>query len=436
MERNKMKTINKWQSIICISLILTMLIGIWKGPQYLDRLTDSDTQVSENVVQAASASDRQEIRAVWISYLDFASAGISKMSEKNFQKYVNKMFDNCVKLKMNTVIVQVRPFGDAIYQSKYFPWSVVASGKQGRSPGYDPLKYMVKAAHNRNLEIHAWINPYRVTLSDTKFSSLSASNPAVKWKASKDSSVRRNVLSFGGALYYNPAKASVRKLIVNGIEELVTNYDVDGIHMDDYFYPTLGTNYKNIFDASEYKTYKKKCKKNGKNALGIVQWRRRNVDLLLSQVYDAIKQIDKKVVFGVSPAGNINNLYGSDRYYCDVKKWMSKSGYIDYICPQVYWSFSNKICPYTATVKRWCSIKKNTNVDLYIGLAAYRAGISKAEAQAIGDIGWSSGKNILRRQVTTARKQSKVKGFVFFRYDNMVSSKAKKEVSNLKKVLS
>lgn len=431
-----MKTTSKRQSIMCIVLILVMLIGIWKGPQYVNMLTNADAEVSERVAQVASSGETQEMRAIWISYLDFASAGVSKMSENKFQNYINKMFDNCVKLKMNTVIVQVRPFGDAMYNSKYFPWSVVASGKQGRSPGYDPLKYMVKAAHARKLEIHAWINPYRVTLSDTKWSSLSVSNPAVKWKKSKDSSTRRNVLSFGGAYYYNPAKASVRKLIVNGVKELVNNYSIDGIHMDDYFYPTLGTNYKNNFDALEYKVYKKNCRKNGKAALGIVQWRRKNVNLLLSQVYDAIKQIDESNVFGVSPAGNINNLYGNDRYYCDVKKWMSKSGYIDYICPQIYWSFTNKICPYTATVKRWCSIKKNANVDLYIGLAAYRAGISKAESKAIGDTGWSSGRDILKRQVTTARKQKKVKGFVFFRYDNMVSKKVKKEIGNLKKVFS
>ena len=436
MEGKNMKTTNKWQSIVCIVLILTMIIGIWKGPQYLNKWMTSNTNVSENVVQAASASETKEVRAVWISYLDFASAGVSKMSEQKFQNYVNKMFDKCVKLKMNTVIVQVRPFGDAMYRSKYFPWSVVASGKQGRSPGYDPLKCMVKAAHARNLEIHAWINPYRVTLSETKMSSLSSSNPAVKWKKSKLSSTRRNVLSFGGAMYYNPAKASVKDLIVDGVEELVENYDVDGIHMDDYFYPTLGTGYKSNFDAVEYKAYKKNCNKNGKTALGIVQWRRKNVDLLLSEVYASIKKIDKEVVFGVSPAGNINNLYGNDRYYCDVKKWMSKSGYVDYICPQIYWSFSNKICPYTATVKRWCSIKKNAKVDLYIGLAAYRAGISKTEAQAIGDTGWSSGKDILKRQVVAARKQKKVKGFVFFRYENMISSKTKKEVSNLKKVFS
>lgn len=431
-----MKTTSKWQSIVCIVLIFIMLIGIWKGPQYLDGLTDSDVEVSESLVQAASASNKKELRAVWISYLDFASAGVSKMSESKFHNYVNKMFDNCVKLKMNTVIVQVRPFGDAMYNSEYFPWSVVASGKQGRNPGYDPLKYMVKAAHARNLEIHAWINPYRVALEDTKWDSLSATNPAVKWKKSKDSSIKRNVLNFGGGFYYNPAKASVRELIVNGVEEIVNNYDVDGIHMDDYFYPTLGTNYKNNFDAVEYKTYKKNCRKKGKSVLGIVQWRRRNVNLLLSQVYDAIKEIDKSVVFGVSPAGNINNLYGIDRYYCDVKKWMSKSGYVDYICPQIYWSFSNKICPYTATVKKWCSIKKNANIDLYIGLAAYRAGISRSESLAIGDIGWNSGKNILKRQVITARKQQKVNGFVFFRYDNMMSKKARKEINNLKKVFS
>ena len=428
-----MNKTNKLQSLTCIMLIVLMVVGIAKGTSIVGRLSVSDTGSKETVAQAASS--QEEVRAVWISYLEFTSAKTASMGQAKFKKYVDKMFDNCVKMKMNTVIVQVRPFGDAMYQSSVFPWSVVASGKQGRNPGYDPLEYMVQSAHKRGLKIEAWVNPYRVTLAGMKVKDLAASNPAKKWMKAKDASKRRNVLNFGGLWYYNPAKEDVRNLIVEGVKELIANYDVDGIHMDDYFYPTLGTNYKNNFDAREYKNYKKRCRQEGKSAKGIVQWRKNNVDQLLQQVYSSIKAIDDRVVFGVSPAGNINNLYGADRYYCDVKKWLSKSGYVDYICPQIYWSFTNKICPYNATVKRWSSIKKSKNVDLYIGLAAYRAGISRSEALAIGDTGWSAGKNILKKQVQAGRKNSKVSGFAFFRYDNMVSKKMKRELVNLKKIM-
>ncbi|MBQ1394168.1 MAG: family 10 glycosylhydrolase, partial [Lachnospiraceae bacterium] len=298
-----------------------------------------------------------------------------------------------------------------------------------------PLAYMVQSAHKKGLEIHAWLNPYRVMSNNMKTSYLASANPAKKWMNAKSSTKRRNVLSFDGAKYYNPAKRDVRNLIVNGVKEIVQKYDVDGIHFDDYFYPALGSNYKNNFDAKEYNAYKNACKKNKKNAMSIISWRRNNVNLLLKDVYSSIKKIDKNVSFGVSPAGNINNLYASDRYYCDVKKWMGTTGYVDYICPQVYWSFTNKYCPYTSTVKRWASIKKSANVKLFIGLAAYRAGISKSEARAIGDIGWSKSKQELKKQVVTARKYKKVSGFVFYRYDNMVSSKTKTEIQNLKRVL-
>lgn len=272
-------------------------------------------------------------------------------------------------------------------------------------------------------------------MSGTNVNQLSKKNYARKWKKSSSASKRRNVLSLDGKLYYNPAKKDVQNLIVNGIKEIVTKYDVDGIHFDDYFYPALGGNYKSNFDAKEYNVYKKTCKKKKKKALSIVQWRRNNINTLVKKVYKTIKSVDKTIQFGISPAGNLANLYASDRYYVDVKKWMGNTGYIDYICPQIYWSFTNKYCPYKKTVKSWVDIKKKNNVDLYIGLAAYRAGISKKEAKAIGDIGWSKSKKELKKQVLAARKYSKVKGFVFYRYDNMVSSRLKTEVKNLKKVL-
>lgn len=430
-----MKKNNNVSGIVSILIIFALVIGVWKGPVIFDDIIKRDNLETSESVEAARVSGKSEMRAVWISYLEFQTAGVNRMSKGQFQKYIDKVFNKCKTLKMNTVIVQVRPYGDAMYKSNYFPWSAVASGKQGRNPGYDPLAYMVQSAHKKGLEIHAWLNPYRVMSNNMKTSYLASANPAKKWMNAKSSTKRRNVLSFDGAKYYNPAKRDVRNLIVNGVKEIVQKYDVDGIHFDDYFYPALGSNYKNNFDAKEYNAYKNACKKNKKNAMSIISWRRNNVNLLLKDVYSSIKKIDKNVSFGVSPAGNINNLYASDRYYCDVKKWMGTTGYVDYICPQVYWSFTNKYCPYTSTVKRWASIKKSANVKLFIGLAAYRAGISKSEARAIGDIGWSKSKQELKKQVVIARKYKKVSGFVFYRYDNMVSSKTKTEIQNLKRVL-
>ncbi|MCI8410496.1 MAG: family 10 glycosylhydrolase [Lachnospiraceae bacterium] len=423
----------KFQRICSLMLLFILLIAIWKETSFVpDQL--SNTVNMEEVI-AKTGNSKNEMKAVWISYLEFGGANMSKMSKAKFQAYIDKLFTNTKNLGLNTVIVQVRPMGDAFYASSYFPWSSYASGKQGKSPGYDPLAYMVKAAHNKGLKIHAWLNPYRVTLTGTNVKSLSSNNQARKWRNSSSNSKKRNVLTFNGALYYNPAKSDVQNLILNGVKEIVKNYDVDGIHFDDYFYPALGNNYKSNFDAKEYKAYVKNCKKQKVKAKSIVSWRRSNVSNLVKKVYKTIKSIDKKVEFGISPAGNISNLYASDRYYVDVKTWMKSSNYVDYICPQIYWSFTHPVCPYTNTVKQWAAIKKNSKVDLYIGIAAYRAGISRGEARAIGDTGWIKSKQELKKQVITGRKFSKVDGFVFYRYDNLFSSKLKQERANLKKVL-
>lgn len=428
MNRNKWYT-RTLAAVLAVSLCFMAILG----HQWWNKRVD-DKALQMQTVKAADVSD-EEMRAVWISYLEFQSAGMSKMNAAKFKKYIDNMFTKCVKLKMNTVIVQVRPFGDALYSSKYFPWSSIASGKQGRNPGYDPLAYMVQAAHQRGLQIHAWLNPYRVTLSNMKVSSLAKDNVARKWLHSSQKDKKRNVLKFDGMYYYNPAKEDVQTLIVNGIKEIVENYDVDGIHFDDYFYPTLGSQYKTNFDGKEYQAYKKKCKRQGIKAKSIVSWRRENVNTLLQKTYQEIKNIKENVVFGVSPAGNIDNLYAKDRYYCDVKKWMNSTGYIDYICPQIYWSFTHKVCPYKKTTKRWASLKQNENVDLYIGLAAYRAGSTRREAAQMADYGWSAHRNQLAQQVRYARQYKKINGFILFRYDNLVSKKAKTEILNLKKVL-
>lgn len=405
-------------------------VTVKKNGTYSFYAKDSAGNATVKTVKISNIDTQMELRAVWISFLDFSKKGYSQAA---FQALIDKMFDNCVEKKMNAVVVHVRPFSDAFYPSKYFPWSVYVSGEQGKDPGYDPLEYMVSAAHKRGLAFHAWLNPYRVTTANTKVSTLAEDNPAREWREEEET--KRNVLTFGANMYYNPSSAEVQKLIVNGIKEIVQNYDVDGIHFDDYFYPALGSSYKSNFDATEYKEYITDCNQSGTAAKTIIEWRRSNVSSLVKKVYSAIKEIDKNCAFGISPAGNMSNLYAADRYYCDVKTWMNASSYIDYICPQIYWSFQHKTAAFDKMLKEWMAAKTNDAVKLYVGLAAYRTGISKTEASSISDPEWATSSTILKRQVLECRESGKVDGFVLFSYANLVSSKSSKEIKNLLEIL-
>ncbi len=373
-----------------------------------------------------------ELRAAWISYLEFTKS--KNYTETEFKTYIDTMFDNCVSMNMNAVVVQVRPFSDAMYDSKYFPWSYYASGEQGKALSYDPLEYMIESAHARNLAFHAWINPYRITLGNTDITTLSTDNPARIWR--ENSATKRNVLTYGKNIYYNPAIKEVQNLIVNGVKEIVQNYDVDGIHFDDYFYPNLGTKYTSNFDATEYKAYVSECEASGTTAKTIVEWRRGNVNSLVKKTYKTIHQINKDCVFGISPAGNISNLLSKSSYYVDIETWLSSSDYVDYICPQIYWSFDHKTAPYKTVLNNWIKLKTSDTVNLYVGLAVYRAGISESTAvNTYGDIGWSTSDTVLKRQVLYGRNTGMVDGYMLFRYDFMVGKTAKTEMKNLVSIL-
>lgn len=425
--------------LLCAASITSSLCEVSEVVQMQKEHVTEEFPLAQNtsskIKTVSEVSDNtEEFRAVWLSFLEFSANGYT---ETQFKQYIDSVFDRCVELHLNAVIAHVRPFSDAMYASSYYPWSKYASGKDGKNPGYDPLEYMVKAAHARELELHAWINLYRISNVTTKTKKLPKTSYAYKWSHSKNKAKHRNVLAYSGRLYYNPAKKDVQNLICNGVKEIVKKYDVDGIHFDDYFYPNMGTQYKKVFDAKEYKAYKKRCSKNGQNPVSIARWRRNNVNQLIRTVYKSIKKIDKDCIFGISPAGNLDNLYLTCGNYVDVETWMGNKGYIDYICPQIYWSFTQKTCPYKQTVDRWASISRKKSVSLYIGIASYRAGISKKEALAVTDVQWSKANNILKRQIQYNRKTNEVDGFALFSYQslNPTKSRAKKEIKNMLSVL-
>lgn len=357
--------------------------------------------------QIVTPQNKSFSSAIWYSYIDFDFKGCSKAV---FEQRINKMFDDAVNLGCDAVICHVRPFADSLYYSQFFPMSHILSGTQGVDPGYDALEYMVKAAHKRSLEIHAWLNPYRITSNSTDINTLSKNHPAYKWRNDSVTSNDRYVLSWGDKLYLNPAELEVQKLIIDGAREIAQNYDVDGIHIDDYFYPTTDTN----FDKIEYQKY---TSDGGKLSLG--DWRRNNVNSLVSGLYKAIKTINRDIEFGVSPSYHISNNQTDLNYkesYADLKKWMTNSGYIDYIAPQIYFGYNHPTAAYTKILNLWLSIPRLKNIDIFIGLAAYKIGTVDANT-----IEWQTQKDILAQQTLDAKAKG-CNGVFIFAYSDIMKN--------------
>ena len=409
--------------IVLTVLLTSLLLGNTLGSVAVNAAAASDAQTEQTTVNT------DEYKAFWFSYYDYTAyrAKYKKRNATTFKKYFTQAVKKGKSLGMNCIIVHVRPFGDAMYKSKYFPWSKCISGKQGKNPGYDPLKIMTQVAHANGMKIEAWINPYRVASGSTNYKKLSTKNPARKWHNKKKT--RRNVLAYKGSLYYNPAKAQVRNLIVNGVKEIVENYDVDGIHMDDYFYPAFSSsNVNSAFDAKEYR-----ASTMAKGKQNIVSFRREQVNMLVKAIHSAVKSIDPSVTFGISPAGNIDNLTSRYSYYVDINKWLNSSDYVDYICPQIYWGFKHPYAKFDRVTNRWMNAAKSKKVKVYIGIAVYRAGHNIGAGSAERRE-WRSDANILKKQVQYARKKG-CDGFAFFDYQDLKSKKSAKAVKQLKKVL-
>lgn len=352
-------------------------------------------------------------KAVWIAYYELSEFTKGK-SEFEFEQKINDEFSKLSSYGFNTVTVQIRPCADAFYLSKYFPSSVYFNGTQGGEMLYDPLEIICSVAQKYKLNIEAWINPYRVN-QDDDYTKLSSDNFAVK---------NKNMTKVvDGKIYFNPAYDKVTDLIVNGVKEIVKNYNISAIHFDDYFYPTQSKN----FDKKEYKKYG--------GDLSLTDWRRQNVTNMVKRVYEAIKTVNKGVEFGISPASNIEN--DKNNLYADVETWV-KNRYVDYICPQVYFGFKNVYQPFMFTVKKWVKLCENTDVDLYIGLPLYKAN-TKDEYAAENDKSiineFKNNNDIISRQITYISKIDKIKGYYIFSFSQLTSENAKEEVSNMLKVM-
>ena len=326
-------------------IFLTASVLISMEINRLPNLSSASTSEQEDAVskeepsiQPASESEQKisepEMRAVWVPYMSLDMRN-TDMSETTFQKKFDEIISTAQEKGMNALIVHVRPFGDALYPSEYFPWSHLLTGTQGVNPGYDPLEYMVQAAHEAGMEIHAWINPLRIQTSETP-EVLSQNNPYSVWQ--RDEEKKNWTVDLSTGKYYNPAYEEVRNLIAAGVREIVKNYDVDGIQFDDYFYPTEDPS----FDQDAYQNYLTEMG-NETTAMELTEWRRANINALVSLVYAEIKAEKPDVIFGISPQGNIEN---DMKMGADVYSWCEAAGYVDYICPQLYFNFDNPVLPF------------------------------------------------------------------------------------------
>ncbi len=362
-----------------------------------------------------SASAKKQINGVWVASvgnLDFPSK--TALSADRLKNEIDTIVLTCKSQNINTIFFQVRPNSDALYKSEIFPWSEVLSGTQGVAPSgnFDPLEYFVKIAHENDIQLHAWINPYRIG----DVSKACDSNPAKLHP-------EYTVTCSDGKTYYNPALADVRELVADGVREIIDNYDVDGIHFDDYFYPY---DVENFDDAEAFEKY-------GKDFENIADFRRNNVNLLVESVNELVHSKNKKLKFGISPFGIWDNLkdnpLGSNtagmssysQIYADSRYWVCEK-MVDYICPQVYWSFENTVAPFDVVVKWWNELCKKNSVDLYIGLALYKQGTDEKGFEI---------SNQIKRQKAFCETQSAVDGVVTFRYGSLLE-KTDTEIENVK----
>jgi uncharacterized lipoprotein YddW (UPF0748 family) len=375
---------------LCVLLSLLVVLSTtscMKGPQ-----------VTKSVI-----IPQKQLRAVWIATvanIDWPSKpGLSR--EVQQQEFVQRL-NALQKWHMNTAVVQIKPTADAFYPSRYGPWSQYLTGVQGKDPGYDPLAFMLQETHQRNLEFHAWFNPFRVSMQ-SDINRLASDHPARQHQ--------NWLVSYGGKLYYNPGEPEARKFVIESILEVVKKYEIDAVHLDDYFYP-YRVDGQEFPDEETYQQY------------GAVKfahkddWRRDNVNQFVQALSGEIKQVKTHVKLGISPFGVWRNKAvdstGSDTQasqtnyddlFADTRTWL-RHHWLDYIAPQLYWEFGYPPAAYEKLIDWWTQEVKGKNVHLYIGQAVYKVN------------SWSDPQE-LPKQLRYNQRFQEISGSIFFSWKDL-----------------
>ncbi len=370
-------------------------------------------------IPTATPDVKRDLRAAWISTvvnLDWPSAQTRDIKDDTLRIQKSKqelidILDKAVEMNMNAVFFQVRTSSDALYKSNLVPWSRYLTGTFGKDPGFDPLAFAIEEAHKRNIELHAWLNPYRVSM-DTSAATKNSLNIAKSVYKEHPEWIKTAANRF----VLDPGIPAARAWIEDCVMEIVNNYDIDGIHFDDYFYNENINN--EMGDDSTYTTY------NNGQFSNKGDWRRNNTYLLIKELSQKIRQKKSWVKFGVSPSAiwankkdhdggsNTNSSYTNyDKTFADTKKWVNEE-IIDYIAPQLYFSFGNTAAPYGELASWWANTVKGKKVQLYIGQALYKFN-SDSDTYFTKDDGIPE----ITRQVKFNMSNPEIDGSIMFRFD-------------------
>lgn len=373
--------------------------------------------------------NEKDVRGVWVSNVANIDTP-SNLGKEEYQEYLRNMIKNIASYNMNTVIFQVRPASDAYYESKLNPWSRYITGTEGKNPGFDVLQFVIDEAKKYGIKVHAWMNPYRVSVSALNLENCTieeAKNAYLEGLDKKNFARRHpehTLVDGANKVILCPSHPKVIDFVTKSIMEVVDNYDVEGVHIDDYFYPYGKIPYER--EEQDFLKYRTSADQNFED------WRRSNVDVMIKNIHDELKKsfskTGKKVLFGISPfaiyrtntkvredgwdKGSFNAAGALQCYselYSDVYKWM-KEGWIDYVVPQVYFPFERADVTYHDLTKWWSNLAKETNTILYIGQALYQMGSNEV---------WQNPKE-MENQLKFNCQFEQISGTIFFTYKDLV----------------
>lgn len=398
--------------------------------EIVDPLLDGREQLAAGANSDYEPINYENMKAMWLSQLDLIPVyydyeNNTQRTEDDFAAKIDTIMKNIKDSGYNTVVVQVHPDCDSMYISEYYPWSDYLNGNSNRDANqalktgdaadpveettygntslYDLLPIMIDAAHGYDLSFQAWINPMRACAID-EMQYINDSFPIKQWYLDDEKS-STYLFKTASRYYLNPAYEEVRNYIVDVAVELCRYYNVDGVHMDDYFYPSADVSYdEKAFGAqTEFTT--------------LNDFRKNNVNLLVKSIYDAVKAENANMLFGISPAGNIDN--NMNTLSADVQTWCQVDGYIDYICPQIYFGFEHGSHPFDGLSQRWIDMTTAENVDVVLGLTLHKIG--KYDQYALGGVPeWTINSDILKRSLEWIETNiENVDGFCMFSYQYM-----------------
>lgn len=355
---------------------------------------------------APTALQYENMKAMWLSQHDSTDIyldGDTQRDETDFTARMARILDNVKAQGFNTVFLQVRPNADSMYPSAHYPMSAYVVGQLGLQAEYDPVAIIVRLAHERELSIHAWINPMR-GMSEDEILSVGQEYAIRRWYDDPELCGRYIVL-FSGRWYLNPAYGEVKNLIVAGAEEALSLYDFDGLHMDDYFYPTTSPS----FDADAYAEYQA-----GGGTLDLAGFRKSALNDLVHELHEMTQNSLSGRIFGVSPSGIVDKVVNDQ--YADVYQWCGTDGYIDYICPQVYFGLEHESLDFINVCKTYQDMIQTESVELIIGMSFGKAFSGDDPWAGSGREEWKNNKDVLLRCLQATLDLEKCGGISVFCY--------------------